>query len=98
MVDVGIQIEALAGGAPCAYDGQWLVEYDPTRPGVDPDGRPMTAHVVCSPDPAEAMRFHSIAAARRLWASESGWTRPDGKPDRPLTAFTVVVEALPDLT
>lgn len=92
MTEVGIRLLGLNSGRPCPFDGQWLVEYDPTRAGVDPSGRPMRAHVVASADPARAMRFDSPAAAHQVWRASSGRTRPDGQPDRPLTAFHVIVE------
>lgn len=94
MTEVGIRIVGLVNGGTTLVDGQWLVEYDPTRPGVDPLGRPMLAHIVCSPDPGRAVRFASAAAAHRLWTLTSGRTRPDGQPDRPLTAFNVAIEPL----
>lgn len=89
---VGLRIVGLISGQPSPLDNQWVVEYDPTRPGADPHGRPMTAHVVCSPDPARARRFESVDDARAYWRTTSGRTRPDGQPDRPLTAFSVLAE------
>lgn len=32
-----IQLVGLASGEPTPFDGQYLVEYDPTRPGRSPD-------------------------------------------------------------
>ncbi len=92
---VGARLGGLVNGEPTELDGQWLVEYDPTRPGVSPTGRPMTAHIVCSPDPAQARQFTSLKEIHALWTSPSGRVRPDGHPDRPLTAFNLVVEGLP---
>ncbi len=89
---VGLRIIGMVSGRPCAFDGQWIVEYDPTRPGRDPDGHPMTAHIVCSPDPAQARRFATTDEAQAFWQTTSGRTRPDGQPDRPLTAFSVVTQ------
>ena len=91
---VGLRIVGLISGQPSSIDGQWVVEYDPTRPGTDPNGRPMTAHVVCSPDPARAHRFATVDDAHTYWRTPSGRTRPDGQPDRPLTAFTIITETL----
>lgn len=82
---------------PTTFDGQYLVEYDPDRPGVDPDGSPMLAHIVASPDIERAKKFPSAREAMEEWRriSRSVPTRPDGKPNRPLTAFTVEVEKVP---
>lgn len=91
---IGLRIVGLISGQPSALDGQWVVEYDPTRPGADPHGRPMTAHVVCSPDQARARRFETVDDAHTYWRTPSGRTRPDGCPDRPLTAFSILAEPL----
>ena len=87
-----IRIINLATGGTTPLDGQWLVEYDPTRPGTGPNGEPMTAHIVCSPDPAGARRFVDVAAARAYAWAKSGRPYPA---DRPLTAYTVAVEEVP---
>jgi hypothetical protein len=47
---------------------------------------------------AKAKRFPSFKAALAFWKQQSG-TRPyrdDGLPNRPLTAFSVTVEKVPD--
>lgn len=87
-----LRIVGLAGARPSPFDGQWLVEYDPTRPGTDPNGVPILAHLVTTPDRSKALRLGGLAAAHALWTKESGHTRPDGRRDRPLCAFDVVVE------
>jgi hypothetical protein len=47
-------------------------------------------------DPAKAMKFESFEAATEFWRqSERRPFRADGKPNRPLTTFTVTIEALP---
>lgn len=98
MDEVGIRILGFmsrhSGGPPTPYDGLLLAEYDPNRPGTDPDGRPMIAHVVATDDPAKAMRFPSAKEAIECWRQPSGHIRPDGKPDRPLTAFAMEIERL----
>jgi hypothetical protein len=88
---VQIQIVGLSSGRPSPIDGQWLVEYDPTRTGTGPDGNPTTAHIVCSPDQQEGRLFETAATAHAYWRTPSGRTRPDGQVDRPLTAFTVAM-------
>lgn len=87
-----IRIVGLVSGAPCPFDGQLLVEYDPTRPGRDPSGGDMTAHIVVTDDPSCAARFADTADAHATWTRPSGRTRPDGEADRPLTAFNIMVE------
>lgn len=88
-----IQIEGLIAGAPTAFDGQYLVEYDPERDGVDPEGRPMDAHVVTTAELEEAQRFDSATDATECWRQvcERRPIRGDGRPNRPLTAFTVAI-------
>lgn len=91
---IGIRLLGLGSGEPTPYDGQWLMEYDPRRPSVDPDGRPMLAHLVCTDDPSLAMRFETAAHAYAVWRAASGHRRRDGGTDRPLTAFTISLEKL----
>jgi hypothetical protein len=56
----------------------------------------MTAHIVCTDDPGQALRFPDMLAVHALWTAPSGRTRPDGELDRPLTASTVAVEPAPE--
>jgi hypothetical protein len=46
-------------------------------------------------DPAKAMRFPSMAEALDLWRTQSRVRplRDDGLPNRPLTAYSIMVEA-----
>jgi hypothetical protein len=92
-----LRIDGLASGARSPFDGKLLKEYDPGRDGTDPTGQPMLAHVVCTDDPAEAMRFEDAAEVHRLWTliDPREPVRPDGGLNRPLTAFTVSAEPLP---
>lgn len=71
------------------FDGQYVVEYDPSRPGTDPQGNPMLCHLVTTPDRDKALDL-SPDQAIALWRQDHG-LRPDGKPNRPLTAFTVEI-------
>jgi hypothetical protein len=98
MNEVVIQIVGLVHGGSSPFDGQWLVEYDPARSGRTPDGKPMTAHIVCTSDPAQATRYPSPYQAHRLWIATSGLLRSDGLPDRPLTAFNIAIEPAPGRT
>jgi hypothetical protein len=71
---------------PTEHDGRYLLRFD-----VDAhDGR---GEIETTPDIALAMRFPSPRAALEAWKTVSHVrpTRPDGKTNRPLTAFTVEV-------
>jgi hypothetical protein len=85
----GIRIVELMNGQPTEHDGRWLVEYEPAP-------YPQPSFLVTTADPGQARRFGSAADARECWMQSVG-TRPwDGRPNRPLTAFTVFIEPLPD--
>jgi hypothetical protein len=71
-----------------AFNGQYLVEYDPFREGISPDGFAMTAHLVTTPDKVQALRFESASEAFD-YSMRSNGVRMDGKPNRPLTAFSL---------
>lgn len=73
----------------------WLSEYDPD---AHAPGRPFpTGEVGGTGDPAAAMKFETPSEAWELWRQPSSAvpTRPDGKPNRPLSAFTIAVEPPP---
>lgn len=84
-----VQIAGLISGKSSPFEGQWLVEYDPTRPGRSPAGSPMHAHIVCSPDRSKARRFADIAAVHRYVYAESGRPYPR---DKPLAAFNLITD------
>ena len=79
------------GGVPTPIDWQWVIEPDPTRPGIGPNGEPMSAHLVTTPDKARARRFTPVE--RSGYRLEHG-TRADGKPNQPITAWTVEFETV----
>lgn len=83
-----IKIISLNSGQPTEFDGKWLAEYDPRRQGFDSMGRPMIAHVKVTEDPMMALKFDDPADALKLLMQADG-KRTDGKPNRPLMAFTV---------
>jgi len=85
-----IKILGLANGEPTPFDEQYVVEYDPSRSGVDPAGRPMIAHLVTTADPAKAKEYTTAEALEQLRRSHG--VRFDGKPNRPLTAFHVEIK------
>jgi hypothetical protein len=90
--DYVIRILCLAlPGQPTEYDGTWIRDYAPSsRRHGGLDGLRVTR------DPGEAKRFFSSGLAASFWRQEHG-LRPDGKPNRPLTAFTVCIERLGEI-
>lgn len=73
-------------------EGGWLCHYDP-------DAYEGGGSVVVTRDPAVAIRFAGPSEALNMWQSQSSTMpiRPeDGKPNRPLTAFTIELRELPD--
>jgi hypothetical protein len=57
-----------------------------------------TGQVRLTEDTREAKRFPSLHAALEAWRepSQAVPLRPDGEPNRPLTAFTMTFERAPD--
>jgi hypothetical protein len=89
-----LRVDRLARGLATAYDGQYVKEYDPNRNGKSPDGQDMLCHLVTTPNLADAMKFADQQAARQraLEVDKRAPTRPDGQPNRPLTAFNIMLE------
>ncbi len=75
-------------GIPTEFDGKWLVEYDPTI--LLPDGSYDGGLLEVTDDPAQAKDFPTTEECLACWNQSYG-IRPDGKPNRPLTAWTVEV-------
>lgn len=92
---VVMRLLGLACGEQTPIDGLYLKEYDPSRDGVDPLGIPMLAHIVCTPDPDEAMKFRSLVEVHRVWSmvDPRNPMRDDGCPNRPITAFHIALES-----
>ena len=86
-----IKIWGDSHGNPTEFDDQYVVEYDPTREGVSPSGVPMNAHLITTPDPAQAKVYATAAEAFEEWRRAHGVRPWDGKPNRPLTAFNVEI-------
>ena len=76
-------IEGPFGALAASHLGRWLVDYDVFSPL--PEGM-----IVTTDDPAEARGFPDAGAAMRYWRTDQG-LRPDGKPNRPLCAYTVAI-------
>jgi len=71
--------------------GQYLRSYDPEAH----DGQ---GNAVWTADLAEALRFDSKPDLMRCWQQvpRSRPRRPDGRPNKPLTAFSVSCEPVPE--
>jgi hypothetical protein len=89
-----IRIVGLATGEPTPFDGRYVAEYDPGQDGIAPDGRRMKCLLRTTANPAEALRAPQRELFE-LWRAVDPRKplRWDGKPNRPLTAFTVTFEA-----
>lgn len=76
--------------------GCWLESFDPDEhePGVPFP----TGSVTVTTNPLRALRFVDKLDAFAFWQTQSSVTplRPDGRANRPLTAFTVSIEPLED--
>lgn len=95
-----IRIVGLVDGTPTDFDGQYIVEYDPSRVGTHPvTGRPMPVfHLVTTPDIRRATRFVASDAADLYRAIDRrNPTQANGEPNRPLTAFTVELDPATEL-
>lgn len=89
-----IQLFSLIGGGETAFDGQYLVEFDPSRNGREPGpgGRAMSCHLVTTPHLWQATRYTPEQAVNTVMAVDERYPeRPDGEPNRPLTAFTLMI-------
>jgi hypothetical protein len=87
---VGIICKGLASGMIGAPYGQWLRSYDP-------DAHNGRGEAQWTTDASLALAFSDAVEAHSYWTQTSRTMpiRPDGKPNRPLTAFTVEVAPLP---
>ena len=76
-------IVSLASGRPCAQAGRYLLSWKP--------GGPRRQGILqTTADPLKAKRFAGQGAAFAFYMQVDG-LRPDGQPNRPLTAFTMQV-------
>jgi hypothetical protein len=87
-----IRIEQLTSGESTEFDGQYVVDYNPARIGVSPSGLRMICYLKCTPDKTQARQFASLREAVEFYRKSYG-LRPDGQPNRPLTAYTVTFES-----
>ncbi len=65
---------------------------------LDVDAHDGRGDVKLTHDKARALRFASITAAGECWKRQSTVQplRPDGKPNRPLTAYTILFDLIED--
>lgn len=86
-----IKIEGLVLGRATEYDGEYLRFYDP---GL---GGPGECILDTVRDPQLAKQFPDMIAARKEWmrVDPREPMRFDGKPNRPLTSFSVSFETIP---
>lgn len=91
-----LQFLTLADGSRDEHCGQYLVGYQPAfhPPNADYDG----GLLVTSPNFLDAQKFDSAIEAVEVWRTQAPCPchnlRPDGKPNRPLTAYTVMPVAV----
>lgn len=81
-----IKIVSIADGSPSNLDGTFVRSYSP-------DAFRGRGDVVTSKYIHKALLFDTKQEAMEFWRQPSTMhpTRPDGKPNRPLTAFTVEI-------
>jgi hypothetical protein len=86
-VSVVIKIIGLANGQKTDVEGWYLADYTP-------DGYDGLGDAVMTPRKRQAKRYPTMIDATEHWRSVSKThpVRRDGKPNRPLTAFTIEIE------
>jgi hypothetical protein len=89
-IKFGIRAVGFANGQDCPHAGYWLRRFD--FEAYNGQG-----HGVFTTYLGHAKVFPSKEAAMDFWRRQSSTRpfRPDGAPNRPLTALTVVIEQLP---
>jgi hypothetical protein len=86
---VVLRLITTAAGFETEFDGLYLKAYDPS---FHPPGEPYEGGILeVTSDPAEALQFADAGAALKKW-QESYGIRPDGEPNRPLTAWSIEIE------
>ena len=87
-MSVVMKILGLLDGTSTPFDDQYVVVYDPTQQGFTPDGAPMLCRLETTRDIDQARHFDDAIEAMTLYRLSDG-VRPDGRPNRPITAFNV---------
>ena len=91
-----LKITERVDGAKSPVDGHYVIEYDPSRDG-DENSMADEIQIVTTPNWRDAKRFDTQEEATAYWqqVNERQPERPwDGKPNRPLTAFSTEVQAI----
>ena len=87
-----IRLIGLVNGEPSEFDETFVVAYDPS---YWPRGEPYDGGLLeVTKDAALAKHFPSAKEAMECWQQTFG-VREDGKPNRPLTAWTACIEDAP---
>lgn len=86
-MSVRLKLMGYADGRPSAHDGQYLVRADIETGGMLP-------LLTTTNDPERAIVFAGLVEATDYWKRVSATRpkRPDGKLNRPLTAYNIVIE------
>jgi hypothetical protein len=71
------------------HDGRWIVKYDPERF--------LRGGLVTTDDAGKARMFPTIEHARQFYLQEAKVRLPDGRPNRPLTAYAGVFELIAEI-
>jgi hypothetical protein len=82
-----IKIVSFANGKPCNEAGSYIKNFDA-------EAYPARGSVLLTWSPDEARLFRDQQQAYEFWQTQSKHEpiRPDGRPNRPLTAYNVTVE------
>jgi hypothetical protein len=90
---VAMKLLGLAGAMATPHDEQYVQEYDPSG-GSAPD----ECVLVTTPDITRAKHYPSIVEGWEDWkrVDTRAPVRADGKPNRPLTAFSVTFDPVPN--
>jgi len=86
-----IRIISKADETPSECDGQWVMSYD-AHVGPQNDGL-ISGYLITTPELRRAKKFATQQEALECYGQQNG-LRPDGKPNRPMTAFTVCIESI----
>lgn len=79
-----VQLVGVVTGQKTPFDGQYLKYYDPSAH----DG---VGEIRTTPLAKDALHFDSFKDAMYVYRLSYG-TRPDGRPNRPLTAYSVEIK------
>lgn len=99
-----MQIVGLADGVTASpFDGKYVSRYEPDKwrleeiSSLDEMWTKVAGWLSVVDDPRDALLFDNPIDASNLWRQPLDSIRPwDGKPNRPLTAFTISVAKVPE--